>query len=84
MVIANGVRVNIDWIDSELFEKENALLQDLQHVSGILVQEVSVNVVLKSARYALLVMNILTHLFWHANGGSGNRAQSGQYADAGS
>jgi CTP synthase len=35
--IANGVRVNIDWIDSELFEKEDAALQDLQHVSGILV-----------------------------------------------
>ena len=35
--IANGVKVNIDWIDSELFEKENAALQDLQHVSGILV-----------------------------------------------
>ena len=36
--IANGVKVNLDWIDSELFEKENALLQVLQHVSGILVQ----------------------------------------------
>ena len=35
--IANGVKVNIDWIDSELFEKADAALQDLQHVSGILV-----------------------------------------------
>ena len=35
--IANGVKVNIDWIDSELFEKEDAAPQDLQHVSGILV-----------------------------------------------
>ncbi len=35
--IANGVKVNIDWIDSELFEKEDAAIQDLQHVSGILV-----------------------------------------------
>jgi len=35
--IANCVRVNVDWIDAELFEKEDAALQDLQHVSGILV-----------------------------------------------
>ena len=33
----DGVKVNIDWIDSELFEKEDAALLDLQHVSGILV-----------------------------------------------
>lgn len=35
--IANGVKVNIDWIDSELFEKEDAAILNLQHVSGILV-----------------------------------------------
>jgi CTP synthase len=35
--IANGVKVNIDWIDSELFEKVDTAIQDLQHVSGILV-----------------------------------------------
>jgi CTP synthase len=35
--IANGVKVNIDWIDSELFEQEDAAIQSLQHVSGILV-----------------------------------------------
>ncbi len=35
--IANGVKVNIDWIDAELFETEDAAIQNLQHVSGILV-----------------------------------------------
>ena len=35
--IANGVRVNIEWIDSELFEQEDAAIEALQHVSGILV-----------------------------------------------
>ena len=35
--IANGVKLNIDWIDSEIFEKEDTAIQDLQHVSGILV-----------------------------------------------
>jgi CTP synthase len=35
--IANGVKVNIDWIDSELFEQEDAAVQNLQHVGGILV-----------------------------------------------
>ena len=35
--IANGVRVNIDWIDSELFEQEDAAVEALHHVSGILV-----------------------------------------------
>jgi CTP synthase len=35
--IANGVKVNIDWIDSELFEQEDAAIQSLQHVGGILV-----------------------------------------------
>ena len=35
--IANGVKVNIDWINSELFEQEDAAIQSLQHVGGILV-----------------------------------------------
>ena len=35
--IANGVKVNIEWIDSELFEQEDAAVQALHHVSGILV-----------------------------------------------
>ncbi|MGB1867189.1 MAG: CTP synthase [Candidatus Puniceispirillaceae bacterium] len=35
--IANGVRVNIEWIDSELFEQEDAAVEALHHVSGILV-----------------------------------------------
>ena len=35
--IANGVKVNIEWIDSELFEKEDAAVEALHHVSGILV-----------------------------------------------
>ena len=35
--IASGVKVNIDWIDSELFEQEDAAIQSLQHVGGILV-----------------------------------------------
>ena len=35
--IANGVKVNIEWIDSELFEQEDAAVEALHHVSGILV-----------------------------------------------
>jgi CTP synthase len=35
--IANGVKVNIEWIDSELFEREDAAVEALHHVSGILV-----------------------------------------------
>lgn len=35
--IANGVKVNIEWIDSELFEQEGAAVESLHHVSGILV-----------------------------------------------
>jgi CTP synthase len=35
--IANGVKVKIDWIDSELFEREDAAVEELHHVSGILV-----------------------------------------------
>ena len=34
--IANNVRVNVDWIDSEIFEREDAV-QYLEHVHGILV-----------------------------------------------
>jgi CTP synthase len=34
--IANGVRVDLDWIDSEVFEGENAA-PNLEHVHGILV-----------------------------------------------
>ena len=35
--IANNVKVNIEWIDSELFEQEDAAVEALHHVSGILV-----------------------------------------------
>ena len=35
--IANCVKVNIEWIDSELFEQEDAAVEALHHVSGILV-----------------------------------------------
>ena len=35
--IANGVKVDIEWIDSELFEQEDAAVEALHHVSGILV-----------------------------------------------
>jgi CTP synthase len=35
--IANAVKVNIEWIDSELFEQEDAAVEALHHVSGILV-----------------------------------------------
>ncbi|MGV6800476.1 MAG: CTP synthase [bacterium] len=35
--IANNVKVNIEWIDSSLFEKEDAALQRLTNVHGILV-----------------------------------------------
>jgi CTP synthase len=34
--IANNVRVNLDWIDSEIFEREDAV-KHLEHVHGILV-----------------------------------------------
>ena len=35
--IANRVKVRIEWIDSELFETEDAAIEALHHVSGILV-----------------------------------------------
>ena len=34
--IANNVKVNLDWIDSEIFEREDAV-KHLEHVHGILV-----------------------------------------------
>ena len=34
--IANNVKVNLDWIDSEIFEREDAVTH-LEHVHGILV-----------------------------------------------
>jgi len=34
--IANNVRVNLDWIDAEIFESDDAV-QHLEHVDGILV-----------------------------------------------
>jgi CTP synthase len=35
--IANNVRVNLDWIDSEVFETEGAAVRQLEDVHGILV-----------------------------------------------
>ena len=35
--IANAVKVNIEWIDSELFEQEDAAVEALHHVCGMLV-----------------------------------------------
>ncbi len=35
--IANSTKVNIKWIDSELFEKEESAIEALHYVSGILV-----------------------------------------------
>ena len=35
--ISNRTKVNIEWIDSELFETEDAAIEELHHVSGILV-----------------------------------------------
>ncbi|MGC6519456.1 MAG: CTP synthase [Candidatus Puniceispirillaceae bacterium] len=35
--IANRAKVRIEWIDSELFETEEAAIEGLHHVSGILV-----------------------------------------------
>ena len=35
--IANNVRVNIDWIDSGVFEKEDVAISRLQSVHGVLV-----------------------------------------------
>ena len=35
--IANSAKVRIEWIDSELFETEEAAIEELHHVSGILV-----------------------------------------------
>ena len=35
--IANSAKVKIEWIDSELFEAEDAAVEALHHVSGILV-----------------------------------------------
>ena len=35
--IANRTKVNIEWIDAELFEIEDAAIEALHHVSGILV-----------------------------------------------
>ena len=35
--IANGVRVNIEWIDSEVFERGDTAIEALHDVSGILV-----------------------------------------------
>jgi len=35
--IANGVKVELDWIESEIFEEEGAAIQTLEDVHGILV-----------------------------------------------
>src|SRR6185503_7650131 len=70
--IANTVKVNLDWIESEVFEKEDPT-PFLEHVNGILVpggfgQGCAVRARAQGA--------VFRHLLRHADGGDRSRAQS--------
>ena len=78
--IANKVQVNLDWIESEIFEKEDPAPY-LDGVNGILVPggfgergtEGKINAV-TFARHAQRA--VLRHLLWHADGGDRGGAAS--------
>ena len=72
--IANHAKVRIEWIDSELFEKESAAIEALHHVSGILVpggfgergSEGKISAIQFAREHKILSRN----LFRHADGRS--------------
>jgi len=76
---ANKVKVNLDWIESEVFENEDPA-PFLEHVNGILVPAASASAAPK-ARSAGAVRpcprrTVFRHLLRHADGGHRSRAQS--------
>ena len=80
--IANNVRVNLDWIDAEIFESDDAV-QHLEHVDGILVPggfgergvEGKIAAVLRPRAQGALSR----HLLRHADGGDRGGAASGRH-----
>ncbi len=78
--IANKVKVNLDWIESEVFEREDPA-PFLEHVDGILVpggfgQRGAEGKIKRGAVRARAQGAVFRHLLRHADGGGRSRAQS--------
>ena len=78
--IANKVKVNLDWIESEVFENEDPA-PFLEHVNGILVPggfgQRGAEGKIKAAQFARERQRaVFRHLLRHADGGDRSRAQS--------
>ena len=77
--IANSVRVQLDWVDSEIFEQPNTVEQ-LEGVHGILVPggfgERGTEGKIEAVRFARERGALLRHLLRHADGGDRARAIS--------
>ena len=77
--IANRVKVNIKWLDSELFAADKkSYLHHLDNVSAILVpggfgQRGSEGKI-EAIRFARAKAALFWYLFWYANGSAGNSA----------
>jgi CTP synthase len=76
--IANKVKVNLDWIESEVFESEDPT-PFLEHVNGILVPggfgQRGAEGKIKAAQFARERKRaVFRHLLRHADGGRGSRA----------
>ena len=83
--IANNVKVKLNWIDSEIFEREDTV-QHLEGVHGILVPggfgERGSEGKIKAARFAReRKMPVFRHLLRHADGGDRGGAQSGRHQE---
>ena len=78
--IANKVKVNLDWIESEVFENEDPA-PFLEHVNGILVPggfgQRGAEGKIRAAQFAReRQRSLFRHLLRHADGGGGSGAQS--------
>ncbi len=78
--IANKVKVNLDWIESEVFEREDPA-PFLEHVNGILVPggfgQRGAEGKIRAAQFARERAGaVFRHLLRHADGGGRSGAQS--------
>ena len=83
--IANNVRVKLDWIDSEIFEREDTV-QHLEGVHGILVpggfgERGSEGKIQRRPLRARAQDALFRHLLRHADGGDRGGAPSGRHQE---
>ena len=81
--IANKVKVNLDWIESEVFENEDPA-PFLEHVNGILVPggfgQRGAEGKIRAAQFATRARRALfRYLLRHADGGDRGCAQPGRH-----